>query len=288
MLFKFGTYPTIVSAPIIMVSSNQINAVVPVPPPAASVYTLAAPNAWVQVQETTGTGASATVVTTSWFPVTFVPEVPGVFTFGGLGLGQAAVLNYDVTAGYSINSAKNPAPKGSTISLYVTGMGDLTAGSTITVTDSSIPPAQASQSFGLIINPTPAVTATVTPTVVPIAAVQNAFSVTSLQAVGGTPPYTWSVTSGLPTGMTLSSSGVLSGTPTATGIFSLLVSVTDSAAITPVAATYTVTVTAPTVTVTHPRARSGSGDRSLSLQSRLRPPGEKRLTRGPPPACRRD
>ena len=138
MLFKFGTYPTIVSAPIIMVSSNQINAVVPVPPPAALVYTLTAPNAWVQVQETTGTGASATVVTTSWYPVTFVPEVPGVFTFGGLGLGQAAVLNYDVTAGYSINSAKNPAPKGSTFSLYVTGMGDLTAGSTITVTDSSI------------------------------------------------------------------------------------------------------------------------------------------------------
>jgi uncharacterized protein (TIGR03437 family) len=120
VLFKFGAFPTIVSAPIIMVSSNQINAVVPVPPPAASVYTLAAPNAWVQVQETTGTGASATVVTTSWYPVTVVPEVPGVFTFGGLGLGQAAILNYDVTAGYSINSAKNPAPKGSTFSLYVT------------------------------------------------------------------------------------------------------------------------------------------------------------------------
>ena len=64
VLFKFGTYPTLVSAPIIMVSSNQINAVVPVPPPAASVYTLTAPNAWVQVQETTGTGASATVVVT--------------------------------------------------------------------------------------------------------------------------------------------------------------------------------------------------------------------------------
>jgi hypothetical protein len=235
-----------------MVSSNQINAVVPVPPPAALVYTLSAPNAWVQVQETTGTGASATVVTTSWYPVTFVPEVPGVFTFGGLGLGQAAVLNYDVTAGYSINSAKNPAPKGSTFSLYVTGMGDLTAGSMITVTDSSVPPAQASQAFGLIINPTPAVTATVVPTVVPVAAVQNTFSVTSLQAVGGAPPYTWSVTAGLPAGMALSSSGVLSGTPTGTGIYFLQVGVTDGAAGTPIAATYTVTITAPTITVSTP------------------------------------
>src|ERR1019366_4664055 len=102
VLFKFGansaslTAP-VIAAPIIMVSSNQINAVVPVPPSSPSVYTLVAPNAWVQVVETTGTGLSATVVTTSWFPVTFVPEVPGVFTFGGLGLGQAAVLNYDAT-----------------------------------------------------------------------------------------------------------------------------------------------------------------------------------------------
>src|ERR1035437_5304457 len=269
VLFLFGTDPTsitapIVAAPIIMVSSNQINAVVPVAPllaplltppcppaaPAASVYSLTAPNAWVQVKETTGTGGSATVVTTSWFPVTFVPEIPGVFTFGGLGLGQAAVLNYDATVGYSINSTKNPAPKGSTISLYVTGMGDLTSGSTITVTDSSTPRVQTAQIFGLIINPAPAITATLTPTVVGIALVQNTFSVTALQAVGGAPPYTWSVTSGLPAGMSLGASGLLSGTPTATGTFTLVVTVTDSAAITPVAATYTVTVTAPTVTVT--------------------------------------
>ena len=255
VLFKFGANPAsltapVIAAPIIMVSSNQINAVVPVPPSSPSVYTLAAPNAWVQVVETTGTGLSATVVTTTWFPVTFVPEVPGVFTFGGLGLGQAAVLNYDATAGYSINSTKSPAPKGSTISLYVTGMGDLTPGSTITVTDSSTPKLQASQIFPLIINPVPAVTATLIPTPASIGAVQSTFSVTALLAVGGTPPYIWSVTSGLPTGMSLNSSGVLSGTPTAIGVFSLLVSVTDSAAIAPVAAGYTVTVTAPTVTVT--------------------------------------
>jgi hypothetical protein len=50
--------------------------------------------------------------------------------------------------------------------------------------------------------------------------------------------------------MALSSSGVLSGTPTATGIYLLQVGVTDSTAGTPVTATYTVTITAPTVTVT--------------------------------------
>jgi hypothetical protein len=50
-----------------------------------------------------------------------------------------------------------------------------------------------------------------------------------LTATGGTPPYTWSITSGMPAGLTLSSStGIVSGTPTAAGSFNLTVQVTDS------------------------------------------------------------
>jgi hypothetical protein len=49
-----------------------------------------------------------------------------------------------------------------------------------------------------------------------------------LQATGGTPPYTWTSTS-VPAGLTLSSNGTLSGTPTATGTSSIVVTVTDSA-----------------------------------------------------------
>lgn len=49
-------------------------------------------------------------------------------------------------------------------------------------------------------------------------------------ATGGVFPLTWSVSAGsLPTGLTLSSSGVLSGTPASAGISSFTVSVTDSA-----------------------------------------------------------
>jgi hypothetical protein len=201
----------------------------------------------------------AAPVTTDWFPVTYVAEVPGVFTFGGLGLGQAAVLNYDATAGYSINSAKNPAPKGSTISLYATGMGDLVTGVSVTVTDSSTPPQTyppplgPPQRFQLIIYPPPDPTTEsgFSLTAETINPVQYAYSITPLQAVGGTPPYNWTVTSGLPKGMTLSSSGLLSGTPSVVGSFSLVVSVTDSTLIPLVAsATYAVTVTAPIVTVT--------------------------------------
>jgi putative Ig domain-containing protein len=53
---------------------------------------------------------------------------------------------------------------------------------------------------------------------------------TTLVAANGTAPYTWSVTTGaLPTGLTLSPAGVISGTPTATGTFNFTVTVTDSA-----------------------------------------------------------
>lgn len=62
-----------------------------------------------------------------------------------------------------------------------------------------------------------------------------------LTANGGVLPYTWSITSGtLPSGLTLSSSGAIGGTPTAAGSFSATAQVGDSA--TPTAATATATV----------------------------------------------
>jgi hypothetical protein len=52
----------------------------------------------------------------------------------------------------------------------------------------------------------------------------------SITAQGGTSPYTFAVTSGaIPTGTTLNAStGVISGTPSATGTFSFTITVTDS------------------------------------------------------------
>ena len=49
----------------------------------------------------------------------------------------------------------------------------------------------------------------------------------SFAAGGGKQPYTWSAT-GLPAGLTISTAGVLSDTPTASGPSSLVVTVTDS------------------------------------------------------------
>jgi uncharacterized protein (TIGR03437 family) len=121
-----ATGTLLVLAPLIMVFGNQINAIVPhevtqavpVPPATVPIVTITAVN---------GVAPPATPAATSPVPVYVVAANPAIFTFGALGQGQAAVLNYDVaTNSYLINSAKNAAARGSTISIYATGMGDLT------------------------------------------------------------------------------------------------------------------------------------------------------------------
>jgi acid phosphatase len=69
----------------------------------------------------------------------------------------------------------------------------------------------------------------ITTSALPRDQVQVSYSAT-LQATGGTPPYTWSVLSGqLPTGLSLSPGGTISGTPTLAGSFALSIGVNDSA-----------------------------------------------------------
>jgi hypothetical protein len=68
----------------------------------------------------------------------------------------------------------------------------------------------------------------VTTTSLPSGTQSTAYAGATLAASGGTSPYTWACT-GLPTGITCSTGGVLSGTPTQSGSFSVAVTVTDSA-----------------------------------------------------------
>lgn len=70
----------------------------------------------------------------------------------------------------------------------------------------------------------------VTTATVPDGVQGTAYS-TTLAATGGTLPYTWSVSAGaLPGGLSLASTGVLSGTPAASGAFAFTAQVADSAA----------------------------------------------------------
>jgi len=81
-----------------------------------------------------------------------------------------------------------------------------------------------------VTNPAPAVTAPVITTACPLpnGTQSSAYSQTMV-ASGGTAPLSFSLSGLLPTGVTLSSAGVLSGTPTVSGHFPFTLSVADAA-----------------------------------------------------------
>ena len=90
-------------------------------------------------------------------------------------------------------------------------------------------PPSASQTFSITIN---AGGLTITTATLPVASLNTPYSAT-LAGSGGTPPYAWSFTSTANDGLTIgASTGVISGTPTATGQFTLNVLLTDSTGLT--------------------------------------------------------
>lgn len=141
--------------------------------------------------------------------------------------------------------------------------GSLTAGlslggsTTRSVTVSGTPTAQVDSNFTIKVTDSKGASATqaltiaigaplplkVTTTTLPGGAPNQVYAATTLQASGGVPPFTWTITSGsLPAGLFLSSTGVISGTPTAVGTANFTVQVADSEA-TPMTATANLSIT---------------------------------------------
>src|SRR5262249_25490302 len=79
--------------------------------------------------------------------------------------------------------------------------------------------------------------------------VGTAYTMTTITATGGTPGYIFITPGPLPTGLTLTTAGVLSGMPTAAGTFNFTVTATDSSNATGQQA-YSVVITCPTVSAT--------------------------------------
>ncbi len=124
---------------------------------------------------------------------------------------------------------------------------------TVQATAGSDPVQTVTKVFRLVIS----TSLSITTTAVPDAIVATAYSVT-LVAAGGVAPYTFSVPGrGLPPGITLSTGGVLSGTPTTAGTFTFTVNVSDSFTPTQQAnRTYVITV-ATTLTITSATLANG-------------------------------
>ncbi len=111
---------------------------------------------------------------------------------------------------------------------------------------------------------TPALT--VTPATLASGTVNAPYSA-SLNATGGTPPYSnWVLSTGtLPAGITLSTAGVLSGTPTKTGLSTFKVKVTDSANASATSASLTLTITAALAISTSTTLTAGKVNAAYSL-----------------------
>jgi len=107
------------AATLFYTDATQINALAPVGLAANSTTALS-----IVVDGAALTGPSVPVVAAA----------PGIFTVSG-GTGQAAANNQDG----SLNSALNPAARGSVVSLYATGQGSATDGITLTIAGYTAP-----------------------------------------------------------------------------------------------------------------------------------------------------
>ena len=158
------------------------------------------------------------------------------------------------TPAYTWSLASGSLPTGLTLSAAGTISGTPTAAGTfnfsVKTTDSTAPTAQtATQPLSITIGAAVSIMT---------ASLPGALATTSysqaLAATGGTPSYTWSLASGsLPTGLSLSAAGTISGTPTAAGTFNFSVKATDSTAPTAQTATQPLSIivgAAVTVTTT--------------------------------------
>jgi uncharacterized protein (TIGR03437 family) len=181
-----------------------------------------APTPQTATQPYSGTIVTGFTITTATVPSGTV-NVPYPTTTlqasGGISPYTWSIVASALPAGLSLNSSTG------IISGIPTTAGPFSF--TAEVTDSSAPmPRTATQLY----TGTIASALAVTTSSLPNGVVNVAYPSTTLQAQGGTPPYAWSVSAGaLPAGLSLnSSSGVLSGTPTAAGTFTVTITVTDS------------------------------------------------------------
>ncbi|MGD0832773.1 MAG: putative Ig domain-containing protein, partial [Terracidiphilus sp.] len=167
--------------------------------------------------------------------ITVLPPVTtGCVTFNAVK--GVAITPVTVTgsggAGGSYTFTATGLPPGLTMSSAGVISGTPTASGTfnytVTVTDTGGNQGSGRCSHSSTLNCTITVTSPISATCLTIDAVQgNAIVTATLVGSGGTGPYTFTAT-GLPAGLSISTSGAISGTPTVNGTFNYTVTITDS------------------------------------------------------------
>ena len=194
--------------------------------------------------------AAAAGLTTVNFSLTNTATTLGITSTslpnGQVGLAYSTTLT--ATGGvpsYTWSISVGALPSGLTLNASTgvisgTPLGSGTVSFTIKVTDSATNTQTANVSIKVLPSQL-----TVTTTSLPNGQIGVAYSA-ALAAAGGTTPYTWAITSGaLPANVTLNAStGLLSGTPTASGSFTVTFTVTDtSVPVQTQSASFTFTIT---------------------------------------------
>jgi len=199
------------------------------------------------------------------YTVVIAPDItlsPTTLSSGTVGTSYSTTLTASGgTSPYTYAVTSGSLPAGLSLSSGVISGTPTTAGSytfTVTATDNSS--YTGSQSYTLVINSVP--TITLTPTTLSAGTVGTSYSAT-LTASGGASPYTYSVTGSLPTGLSLSSSGAISGTPTAVGSYTFTVTATDSSSYTG-SRSYILVINSPAISITPTALSAGTVGTSYS------------------------
>ena len=169
------------------------------------------------------------VVVTSTPPLTITTTTLPAGTTGTAYSQTVAATGGTAPYKYALSSNSNNGLTINATTGAITGTPTATGTFTLTVvvTDSSSPAQTATQNLTLTVSG-PAVTITIAPSTLPAATVGTAYSQT-LTASGGASPYKFAVTTGvLPSGITLSATGAISGTSSALSSSIFTVTATDS------------------------------------------------------------
>lgn len=177
----------------------------------------------------TKTASLSLVVAPSSLAITSAANLPSVTVQSGYSTllqatGGKAPYTWSISSG-SLPAGLGLSPKTGLISGTPTTSGNSTFSASVT---DSASPAQ-TRSIGLSLVVAAAPLAITSGSTLPAAKIESSYS-TSIQATGGRPPYTWAVSTGtLPAGLSLASNtGVVSGTPTSSGNFSVAITAVDS------------------------------------------------------------